>query len=300
MKIFAILGPTASGKSALALELAEELESFIFSLDSLSIYQEIDIASAKPSTEELQRIRHFGINLLKPDAPNNAALFAALFQEALRESRQKGKKALLIVGGSSFYLKAIIEGLSPTPTCDENEKQTLQELLTELPKAYHYLQTHDPIYSAKISPNDRYRIQKGLEILLSTGLPPTEFFGRHPKKPLCEEILLYEIAIERPLLRERIAKRTETMLASGLLEEVHRLEERYGRTPQTMKSIGIKETLEFFDGTIGDTQALASLISTHTAQLAKRQQTFNRTQFQSVMRLESSAIFEAIQRAASS
>jgi len=117
-----------------------------------------------------------------------------------------------------------------------------------------------------------------LQIHLATGEAPTEYFRKNPPEPLLEEVALFEIAIERSLLRERIAQRTEKMFRAGLVDEVAELEFRYTRAPNPMKSIGIKEVLEYFDAKVGLEEAKES-ITTHTAQLAKRQMTFNRTQF---------------------
>ena len=293
MKIFAILGASASGKSALGLRLAKELDCFILSLDSLSIYQEINIASAKPSKEELLSIRHFGIDLLTPNEPSNAALFARLFEEALEASNQAGKKALLLVGGTGFFLKRIIEGLSPAPTLDPSAKEWLKEVLENRREAFKELEKIDPLYTSRITPSDLHRLRRGWEIYLGSGLSPSLFFETHPPKPLGHDLKIYELALERELLRQRITERTEQMLESGLIDEVCQLESRYTREPQAMKSIGIAETLAYLDGEISK-EELIPLISTHTAQLAKRQTTFNKTQFTSIRHLEAPRLFEEI------
>lgn len=297
MQIFAILGATASGKSDLAIRLARALDCFIFSLDSLAIYREIDIASAKPEASILRSIRHFGINELIPDQPSHAALFVELFHKALEESRHAGKESLLLVGGTGFFLKCIMEGVSPTPLLDDSLKERLKAELHDLPALWERLYKIDPAYIATLARNDAHRLRRALEIYEGSGLAPSEWFALHPPTPLETPLCLYELTIPRETLRERIARRTEVMLESGLIDEVCYLEARYTRAPQAMKSIGIIETLGYLDGAIPRSE-LAGLIATHTAQLAKRQVTFNKTQFGAIEHLGAEEIYEAILRRA--
>jgi tRNA dimethylallyltransferase len=130
----------------------------------------------------------------------------------------------------------------------------------------------------KITPNDSYRIEKMLLIYLETNTPPSEWFHAHPPQPIITECPVFELKIERAVLRERITLRTQKMVQAGLIDEVAELERLYGRVPNSMKAIGILETLEFLDGKITKDE-LIETITTHTAQLAKRQQTFNANQF---------------------
>jgi tRNA dimethylallyltransferase len=133
-----------------------------------------------------------------------------------------------------------------------------------------------------ISPSDRYRIEKALLIYEASGLPPSEWFRQNPPKPTIQNLPIYNIEVDREVLRERIKKRTLKMLEFGLIDEVCRLEQRYTRLPHSMNSIGIVEVLEYLDGKV-TLEQMCENISTHTAQLAKRQQTFNRTQFENVI-----------------
>ncbi len=277
MKQIAILGPTASGKSALAVEIAKEVDANILSLDSLAIYRETDIVSAKPTREEMESIRHFGIDILNIDDYFSAATFFDLYHEA-KHSSEKAGKHLIIVGGTSFYLKSMIEGLSAKVTLSKEHRQTLKTVLSDLPEAYAYLRQKDKLYAQNIASADRYRIQKWYEIYLETGLDATTFFRQNRREPIIEDIAIFDIAIERNELRKRIERRTEKMLENGLVEEVFQLEKKYTRKPNPMKAIGIKETLAYLDGKYTFAQ-LHELISIHTAQLAKRQETFNSSQF---------------------
>jgi tRNA dimethylallyltransferase len=279
----ALIGPTASGKSALALELAERYDAYILSIDSLAIYREIDIASAKPSREELKRIPHFGIDLLRPDQPFDVTKFITLYREAY-EKATHASKALILVGGSSFYLKALIDGVSPLPSIPKETSKRVRELIHDLPEAYRLLQEVAPKSAERITPQDRYRIEKYLLLALTTGEEPLEYFAKHPaRSPIHASLPIYEVQRERNELRQRIRLRTKAMLASGLIDEVSQLEARYGRSPQSMKAIGIVEVLNYLDGRLDRSQLLEK-ISTNTARLAKRQNTFNRSQFDEVIR----------------
>lgn len=277
MKQLAIIGPTASGKSDLAIKIAQQIDAYILSIDSLSIYKEIDVVSAKPSLTDLNAIKHFGINVLNPDEYFSVDIFISLYKEVLSTCK-KDSKNLVIVGGTSFYLKSLVEGLSSLPAIDEDVKCRVQIRLKELHKSYELLLNLDEKYMQKIDKNDSYRIEKALLIYEASGLSPSEWFKQNPPKPIIENLPIFNIDVERDVLRERISKRSNKMLDMGLIDEVCTLEMKYSRLPHSMKSIGIVEVLEFLDGKINKEQML-ELISIHTAQLAKRQQTFNKTQF---------------------
>lgn len=277
IRLIAILGGSGSGKSQLGLELSQKLDCEIFSLDSLSIYQEIDIASAKPTKEELSRVYHYGINVLSPTEHNNAPLFCTLLQEAISQTQNKGKKALLIIGGSSFYLKSIIDGLSPLPQIPKSTQEQIKAKIATLHSPLQFLQNIEPILP--FSHQDTYRIHKYLEIYFSTGLAPSVYFEQNPKIPFPYKIEKYTLNLPREVLRERIALRSKKMYEMGILDEAENLLAKYGGEIQPFNSIGLKECKEYFEGKIKSHDELISLISTHTAQLAKRQSTFNRTQF---------------------
>lgn len=288
--LIAILGPSASGKSALALQIAKEIDAEIFSLDSLSIYKEIDIASAKPKKSDLDTIKHYGINELEITEPNNAMVFKNLLELAIKTTK---KQTLLIVGGSSFYLKAIIDGLSVMPVILEKEKETISTQIDSLPHPYEFLSQIDPLYAKSLQPKDTYRISKALEIFFATATVPSEYFTTHPKIPFQTPIKLYEIATDRESLKEKISLRTHQMMEEGIVQEMDHLLKKYPKNSQPFKAIGPKECISYLEGEI-TYKELPILISTHTAQLAKRQNTFNRTQFCNISRLPSKEIYEDI------
>ena len=208
MKELALIGPTASGKSDLALRLALENNAYILSLDSLSLYKEIDIASAKPSKEELSLVKHFGIDLIRPDEEFSVGIFVKEYLR-LKQLCEKENKNLIIVGGSSFYLRTLVQGLSPIPEYSQETIKKVQELLLGLPSAHELLHKTDPEYMQGIDSNDRYRIEKMLLILIETGLSPSEYFEKNPPRPIIEELPIYEIDVERSYLKERIILRTQ-------------------------------------------------------------------------------------------
>jgi len=280
MKQIAIIGPTASGKSDLAIAIAKEMNAYILSIDSLSIYKEIDIVSAKPSTKELAQIKHYGINELFVNEHFSVDIFIDLYKK-VHFTCNKENKNLVIVGGTSFYLKSLLEGLSSLPKINQEHSLHVTAQLQDLDACYKLLTKIDTAYMQKIAPNDKYRIEKALLIYEASGITPSEWFAQNPPKPVIPDIDIYNIDVEREVLRERIQKRTQKMYEQGLIDEVCFLEQKYTRTPHAMGAIGIVEVLDYLDGKIEKDEML-SLISTHTAQLAKRQQTFNRTQFTDV------------------
>ncbi|MCK5855262.1 MAG: tRNA (adenosine(37)-N6)-dimethylallyltransferase MiaA [Sulfurovaceae bacterium] len=277
-KQIAIIGSTASGKTALAIEYAKKNNTNILSLDSLAIYKEIDIVSAKPSIEEREGVKHFGLDVIYPHEDFDVTTFIKLYHEAKKHSQQEGK-GLMIVGGTSFYLKSLIEGISPMPIISQQSHEKSSELLLHPKEAHELLYQKDKIYMQKIETTDRYRIEKMLNLYFETGLTPTEYFKTNPPAPtITEPLPIYEISVEREVLRERIKVRTKKMIEQGLIDEIAYLEKTYTKSPNCMKAIGIREVLDFFDG-IYSQEEMEEKIIINTARLAKRQRTFNRSQF---------------------
>jgi len=279
----AIIGSTASGKTSLAIKVAQQMNAYILSLDSLSIYKEIDIVSAKPTLTEQKGITHFGLDYLYPNKSFDVTTFIKLYHEVYERCLENNKN-LVIVGGTSFYLKMLIEGISELPTISEKTKTLTKEHLQDVEKSYTFLNTLDTPYMSHIESKDIYRIEKALHIYIETSLTPTEYFKFHPPiATITEPLPIYQIVWERAILKERIALRTKLMLNDGLIDEICMLEKKYGRSPNSMKSIGIKETLAYLDG-IYDKEMLIEKITINTARLAKRQSTFNNSQFEDVTR----------------
>lgn len=271
MKEIAIIGSTASGKTKLSIDIAQKTNSIILSLDSLSVYKEIDIASAKPTKEERGNIIHFGIDEVFPNETFDVIRFIECYQNAKNYAKNNDKN-LIIVGGTGFYLKAIIDGLSMGV-----DSKIKLDIPSE--KAYELLFELDPIYMEKIESNDKYRIEKAYAIYKQTNLTPTQYFEKNPKISFGENIQIFEILWDREELKKRVHLRTKQMINDGIIDEVIYLEKKYNRSPNCMSSIGIVETLEYLDGKLTK-DTLIEKIALNTSKLAKRQNTFNKSQFE--------------------
>lgn len=270
MKELAIIGTTASGKTALSLEIANKTNSIILSLDSLCVYKEIDIASAKPTKIERGDIVHFGIDEVFPNEKFDVIEFLNLYKNA-KEYAEKNMKNLIIVGGTGFYLKALVDGISDGLKENTNLDMSLND-------AYNLLYSLDKDYMQKIEPNDKYRVEKAYSIYKQSGLTPSQYFLKNPKIAISPNLQIFEILWEKDELINRISLRTKQMIKSGLIDETIYLEKKYTRAPNCMSSIGIIETLEYLDGKI-DKKSLEDKIIQNTLKLAKRQNTFNKGQF---------------------
>lgn len=261
---FALIGTTASGKSGLANALASEFEAIILSLDSLCVYKEINIASAKPDKTALERVEHFGVNLLSVADKFNVALFFDEYKRAKKRAFELDK-ALIIVGGTSFYLRALMSGLS----------QNVPESTTPLSNDAIFALMSELDKNAKIAPNDTYRLRKWLGIYENTGQIPSEFQKNSLQEPLIKELEIFELVVDKENLRQKVEFRTQNMLKMGLVDEARALFATFDENLKPLNSIGLKECKDFLAGKITHSE-LATLINTHTMQLAKRQRTFNK------------------------
>ncbi len=265
----ALIGTTASGKTYVANALAKEFNAVVLSLDSLCVYKEINIANAKPSKDELMNLNYFGVNLLSVDEHFNVELFIREYQKA-KEFAIMNDLPLIIVGGTGFYLKTMIDGLS----------QKIQDTTSTLnnDEIYTLLLKIDPAY--KIEKNDTYRLRKWLSIYESTNEIPSDFLKRTQKDGVLKDIEIYELVWDREILRKRIEARTKEMIDNGLIEEARMLFSNFDNNLKALNSIGLKECKEYLENKIS-LKELENLITIHTSQLAKRQRTFNK-KFQSI------------------
>ncbi|MGM0533790.1 MAG: tRNA (adenosine(37)-N6)-dimethylallyltransferase MiaA, partial [Campylobacterota bacterium] len=273
--------------SKAGIQVAKAVDAVILSLDSLSVYKKIDIASAKPGREERGGIVHFGIDELYPDESFNAALFIRLYDKARNYAKAHGKN-LIILGGTGFYLHTLTHGISRLPVIKAKAAAKTKEVLKDVDRAYETLLQIDP--KTGIEKNDRFRIEKALQLYYQTGLTRSQYFAKHPPQPVIkEQIPIFEIDTDKALLHERIAKRTQQMFEAGIVAEVSALLHEYGREPNCFKAIGIKEIIGYIDGQY-DLQQARELVTVHTRQLAKRQRTFNRSKFPQRRSLELSQV----------
>ena len=273
-----LLGPTASGKSALAMQLAAEIPLEIVSVDSAQVYRGMDIGTAKPSTAERARVSHHLIDIRDPAEPYSAADFVRDATVAIREIRERGKLPLLD-GGTMLYAKALREGLSELPSADPQVRARIEAEARELgwPALHARLAQVDPAAAKRLKPNDSQRIQRALEVYETAGAPMSELV-RIDTAPTLKLSTLALLPADRTLLRDRIAQRFDAMLDAGLLEEVRTLHARGDLHPNlpSMRSVGYRQAWRFVEGLCTFNQFREDGI-TATRQLAKRQMTWLRS-----------------------
>lgn len=274
-----LLGPTASGKSALALKLAERCGLEIVSVDSAQVYIGMDIGTAKPSAAERARVRHHLIDLVPPDAAYSAARFAEDVRAVLHEILARGGKPFL-VGGTMLYYRALAEGLSDLPAASPATRLAIDREAAERgwPALHAELARIDAQTAARINPEDRQRIQRALEVYRLTGEPLSRLQGRRAGNQefrFREFLLLPE---DRALLHQRIAVRLEAMFAAGLVAEVRGLRERHPlrREHPSMRAVGYRQAWEYLEGQSSESEMRARALYA-TRQLAKRQITWARS-----------------------
>ena len=276
--VICLYGPTAAGKTGLAIELVERGQCEIISVDSALIYRGMDIGTAKPTATELARAPHRLIDIVDPSQSYSAAEFAKDAKQAIKEIQQAGKTPLL-VGGTMLYFKALLEGFSDLPETDPELREQLQQRLqNEGSIALHgELKSIDPVSAARIHPNDPQRITRALQVYLQTGKTLTELTQTRVGA-LSQPI--WQIAVaptDRAILHERIALRFTQMLEAGLLEEVAALRARgdLHLDLPSMRCVGYRQVWQYLDGSISYAEMVEQGIAA-TRQLAKRQLTWLR------------------------
>ena len=275
-KVIVIVGPTASGKTALSIELAKKINGEIVSCDSMQIYKDMNIGSAKPTTEEMQGIKHYLIDEVEPTQRFSVAEYKKRAEQAIEEIIEKGKTPI-IVGGTGLYANSLIYGIEfDQIKFNENYRNKLmQEAETEegLQKLYEQAKKIDPKAMEKISFNDKKRIIRVLEIFHSTGKTKTQQEIESRKKELKYNYKVFAINIERQKLYERINKRVDIMIAQGLIDEVKHILKKYKEFPTAMQAIGYKEVVEYLNGSITKDEAIEK-IKQESRRYAKRQITW--------------------------
>jgi tRNA dimethylallyltransferase len=273
------MGPTASGKTALAIEMAMQHNCEIISVDSALIYRDMDIGSAKPSTQELATAPHKLIDILDPSESYSAADFRRDALTAIEDIIGRGKTPLL-VGGTMMYFKALLEGLSPLPSADEYiRQQILAQAHTDGWEALHQeLCRIDPVAGDRIHPNDPQRLSRALEVYRISGKTMTEL-TQTKSAALPYDVVQFAIApSDRKLLHELIAKRFNIMLEQGFIEEVARLKARgdlHLELP-SMRCVGYRQCWQYLDNEF-DHATMVEKSTAATRQLAKRQLTWLRS-----------------------
>jgi tRNA dimethylallyltransferase len=274
-----IIGPTGSGKSALALNLASHFDLEIISVDSAQIYRGLDVGTAKPSSEEQRLVKHHLIDIIDPTEHYSAAEFCRDATRQIIEISSQGKLPLL-VGGTMLYYKSLRDGISNLPDRDDTIRAELERDAFEIgwPKVHEKLSRVDPKSASRINPNDSQRIQRALEVFRLTGRSLSELFEEHidAERPF-DLIDIALIPNDRSRLHKSIQNRFEKMLEMGFVEEVRKLRETWPLNKQlpAMRSVGYRQSWEFLDGEIDEKELLAKGVAA-TRQLAKRQITWLR------------------------
>jgi tRNA dimethylallyltransferase len=274
-----IAGPTGAGKSDLALRIAETLGGEIVNYDSVQIYRGFDIGSAKPAAEVRARVPHHLFDIVDADADFNAADYARLARVTCDEIAARGRRAIL-VGGTFFYLRALLHGLPEMPGRDATLRARLRRI-AERPRGnerlYRWLSKIDPQSGRRIAPADRHRVERALEVWLLSGRPISEW--ERPGAETAEEMAATKIGVsmDRKPLVERLEKRVDAMYAAGLVDETHALLASYPRTARPFGAIGYAEAAAVVMNAMNVDSAIAET-KRRTRAYAKRQMTWLRSE----------------------
>ncbi len=276
-RLIAIVGPTASGKSQVAMDIASKINAEIISADSMQIYKYMDIGTGKPSLEDRERIPHHLIDIIFPDEAFSAANFKEKARGVIDELRKAGKN-ILIVGGTGLYIKALLHGLFPSPKADQSLRKELREKARRFGGAFllQELKDADPVVASRLHPNDVLRIIRALEVYRQTGIPLSRWQEKHAFGDCPYEALKIGLMREREEIYLQIENRVDHMITWGFEEEVRSLLDRgYGRHLKSMQGLGYKRMVEYVCGECDLDEALR-LIKRETKAYAKRQLTWFR------------------------
>ena len=273
--VIVLIGPTAVGKTALSLALAERFSCEIVGLDSMQIYRHMDIGTAKATPEERARVPHHLLDVVAPDEEYHVARYVADASEACRQIIARGNRPLL-VGGTGLYLKGLLEGLFEIPAVPEAVRASLRQRLAEEGRAILFAELGqcDPESASRIHPNDTHRLLRALEIFQATGRTWSEHLRAQQVRPALTKVLQIGLHCERDALYERINLRVEKMVEEGLLAEVEKLLAMgYDPGLKAMQSIGYRHMLQYLQGE-WDWDETLFLLARDTRRYAKRQMTW--------------------------
>ena len=282
-KVIVICGPTASGKTALSIELAKKIDGEIISSDSMQIYTDMNIGTAKPTIEEMQGIKHYMLDFVKPDERYSVADFKKDAEKAIEEVLKKGKTPI-VVGGTGLYVDSLIYGIEyQNIEFDEEYRTELENRVINegLETLYEEARKVDSHAMEKISKNDKKRILRVLEIYKATGKTKTEQEIESRKNGVKYDYKVFAINMDREKLYERINKRVDIMIEQGLVEEVKQLLTKYENFPTAMQGLGYKEVVEYLQNKI-TREEMIEKIKMETRRYAKRQLTWFRKNKQTI------------------
>ncbi|MBC8342455.1 MAG: tRNA (adenosine(37)-N6)-dimethylallyltransferase MiaA [Bacteroidetes bacterium] len=277
LKVIAIIGPTASGKTSLGIQLANLLKGEIISADSMQIYQFMDIGTAKPTPEELQAAPHHLINIIFPDSPYNAGMFVDQ-ADAVIKSIDQQNKIPIILGGTSLYVKTLIDGMIGATEAPADIKTKIQEDIREkgLEHCYAQLKSLDPESAAELHANDVSRIVRALEVFLTTGQSIKTLQKKHRFADRRYQPFFIGLDWPREVLYQRINERVKIMVEQGLVKETAGLLKKgYHKKLPALNSIGYRQAVAFIEGKMTHDEMIAD-IQQKTRRYAKKQMTWYR------------------------
>lgn len=291
-KVYALAGPTASGKTALSIELAKRMNAEIISVDSALVYKRLDIGSAKPTREEMEGVPHHLIDIIEPWFNYSVNDFLTDTKRLIQEIHARNKEVLL-VGGTMMYFKALQEGISTLPEADDKVRETIKS--QDLAYWYDFLVQKDPLTANKLNSNDQQRIERAVEVMLLTDQAYSSIIAINAKEGgLGESLKLCALVpSDRKHLHQMIEKRFMQMLDNGFLKEVETLK---GLTAMhadlpSMRSVGYRQAWQYLDGEYDYNEFIAKGVAA-TRQLAKRQLTWIRNWHQLIFTIDANQKFE--------
>lgn len=282
-KVIVICGPTASGKTALSIELAKKINGEIVSADSMQIYKDMNIGTAKPTQEEMQGIKHYLLDCVSPDIRYSVAQYKQDSKSAIKKILSKGKMPI-IVGGTGLYVDSLIYEIEYNDIkIDENYRKELEKIVEKqgIEILYKMALEIDPVAMEKISQNDQKRIMRVLEIYKATGKTKTEQEIESRKNPVEYDYKIFAINWDREILYKRINQRVDIMIEQGLIEEVKNILEKYKEFPTAMQGLGYKEVVDYLNG-LYTKEEMIEKIKMETRRYAKRQLTWFRKNKQTI------------------
>ncbi len=277
MQHLAIVGPTATGKSRLAIELAERLDGEIVSADALQVYRGFDIGTAKPTPTERQRVPHHLVDILDPTEPYSAGEFARRARRAIREIEARGRLAI-VAGGSGLYLRALLSGISDLPPIDPAVRSALRRRLRAegLEPLRRELAAADPATEARLAAGDTQRVLRALEVVRATGTPLSVWLERSPRGAPGVDALTIGLTVPRAILYDRVSLRVGRMIEAGWVTEVaHLLGRGLDPAVPAFQAIGYRQIARHVMGKGSLEEALEGTVRA-TRRFAKRQETWFR------------------------
>jgi len=275
-ELLVVVGPTASGKTELALRLAEQMNGEVIGADSVQIYRDYDIGSGKPTAEERARAPYHLISCADPLAPIDAATYAEMAERAIEDVLRRGRTPI-VCGGTFLWIKSLVWGLAPAPPADMEIRKKHATFAEEKGRAalHAELAKVDPESAARLAPNDLVRVSRALEIYELSGKPQSVFFAAHGFRQEKHPAQLLAVASGRDKLDENIRKRAQRWLDSGWIEEVRALLSRGHAEARPMGSVGYKQVRAFVEGELREAELLESIVRA-TRVFARRQRTWLR------------------------